>query len=183
MHRTDTEMNYYKLLFHRLTHVLTPVQQFKAVFLCARYEVFAIVILNSAWFYMGECGDAVGWRTVLQTGRLRFRFPDGVIGIFHWHDTFGHIMTLGSTQSLTEISTRNISERGKGGRYVGLTTLPPSCNDCLEIYDLQPPGALRSCSQTALPSLLLRDLVHTDGLSRHNFFCFLSVLPWVEKNI
>jgi len=24
---------------------------------------------------------------------------------------------------------------GKGGRCVGLTTLPPSCADCLEIWD------------------------------------------------
>lgn len=30
------------------THILTPVVQFEAVFLCARYEVFAIVILNSS---------------------------------------------------------------------------------------------------------------------------------------
>jgi len=33
-------------------------------------------------------------------------------------------MALGLTQPLTEISTRNISW-GKGGRCVGLTTLPP----------------------------------------------------------
>jgi hypothetical protein len=33
-------------------------------------------------------------------------------------------MSLGSTQPLTEMSTRNISW-GKDGRCVGLTTLPP----------------------------------------------------------
>jgi len=26
-----------------------------------------------------------------------------------------------------------------------LTTLPPSCADCLEILDPQPPGTLRAC--------------------------------------
>jgi len=31
---------------------------------------------------------------------------------------------------------------GKGGRCVGLTTLPPSCADCLEIWVPQPPGTL-----------------------------------------
>ena len=31
----------------------------------------------------------------------------------------------------------------KGGRYVRLTTLPPSCVDCLEIWAPQPPGTLR----------------------------------------
>jgi hypothetical protein len=35
---------------------------------------------------------------------------------------------------------------GKGGRCVGLTTLPPSCADCLEIWVPQPPGILRACS-------------------------------------
>jgi hypothetical protein len=30
-------------------------------------------------------------------------------------------------------------------RCVGLTTLPPSCADCLEIWEPQPPGTLRVC--------------------------------------
>ena len=34
---------------------------------------------------------------------------------------------------------------GKGGRCVGLTTLPPSCDDCLEILEPQPPGTLWAC--------------------------------------
>ena len=33
---------------------------------------------------------------------------------------------------------------GKGGRCVGLTTLPPSCTDCLEIWEPRPPGNLRT---------------------------------------
>ena len=56
--------------------------------------------------------------------------PDYVIGIFHWHKPFGSTMVLGSTQPLTEISTRM---GGKGSRCVGLTTLPPSCGDCQEM--------------------------------------------------
>jgi hypothetical protein len=35
--------------------------------------------------------------------------PDGVIGIFHWHIPSDRIMALGSTQPLTEMSTRSIS--------------------------------------------------------------------------
>jgi hypothetical protein len=34
---------------------------------------------------------------------------------------------------------------GKGGRCLGLETLPPSCDDCLEIWEPQPPGTLRFC--------------------------------------
>jgi len=32
----------------------------------------------------------------------------------------------------------------KGGRCVGLTTLPPSRADCLEIWEPQSPGILRA---------------------------------------
>jgi hypothetical protein len=35
--------------------------------------------------------------------------PDGVTGIFLWHNPFGRIMALGSTQPLTQMSTRNFS--------------------------------------------------------------------------
>jgi hypothetical protein len=53
-------------------------------------------------------------------------------------------MALGLTQPLTEMSTRNIYLRGKGGRCVGLTTLPPSFAE-FEIWEPQPPGTLRAC--------------------------------------
>ena len=62
--------------------------------------------------------------------------PDGVIGILLWHNPSSRTMALELTQPLTEISTRNISWVGKGGRYVGLTNLPPSCAECLEIWEL-----------------------------------------------
>jgi len=39
---------------------------------------------------------------------------------------------------------------GKGGRCVGVTTLPLSCADCLEIRDPEPPGTLRACNRIAL---------------------------------
>ena len=35
--------------------------------------------------------------------------PDGVIRIFHWHSPSDRTMALGSTQPLTEMSTRSIS--------------------------------------------------------------------------
>ena len=34
---------------------------------------------------------------------------------------------------------------GKGGRRIGLTALAPSCADCLEIWEPEPPGTLRAC--------------------------------------
>ena len=64
--------------------------------------------------------------------------PDGVIGIFHWHNPSGRTVALGSTQPLT-----------------GLTTLPPSYADCLEIWEAQPPGTLWAWNEIALPFALL----------------------------
>ena len=103
------------------------------------------------------------WGTALQTGRSRVRFPMVSLEFCHWHNPSGRTMTLGSTQSLTEMSTRNISLGGKGGWWVGLTTLPPSCADCLGICEPQPPGTLRACP----------------GLYRD---CFpFTFYPWIRK--
>ena len=38
--------------------------------------------------------------------------PNGVFGIFHWHNPSGHTLALGLTRPLTEMSTRNISWGG-----------------------------------------------------------------------
>jgi hypothetical protein len=50
-------------------------------------------------------------------------------------------MAQGSSQLVTEMSIRDISG-GKGGRCVGLTTLPHSLADCLDILEPQPHGTL-----------------------------------------
>jgi len=60
-------------------------------------------------------------------------------------------MTLGSTQPLTEMSTRSISW-GKGGRCVRLTTLPPSCGVVVKsgnLNFLETSGPLQACKRTA----------------------------------
>jgi len=52
------------------------------------------------------------WRSWLRhcatSRKVAGSIPDGVIGIFHWHNPFGRTMALGLTQPLTEMSTRNI---------------------------------------------------------------------------
>ena len=61
-------------------------------------------------------------------------------------------MALESTQPLTEMSTRRISW-GKCGRYVRLTTLPPSCAFVMKSGNfnfLEPSGPLQACNGTAL---------------------------------
>jgi hypothetical protein len=61
-------------------------------------------------------------------------------------------MVLGSTQPLTEMSTRCISW-GKGGRCVRLTTLPPSCAVVMKSGDLnflELSGPLQACNGSAI---------------------------------
>jgi hypothetical protein len=43
----------------------------------------------------------------------------------------------------------------KGGRCVGLTNLPPSCVDCLEIWEPQHPGTLWACPGPVMGLLYL----------------------------
>jgi hypothetical protein len=56
-------------------------------------------------------GPAVAyWLRHYATNRqVASSIPDGVIGIFQWHNPCGRTMALGSTQPLTEMSTRCIS--------------------------------------------------------------------------
>jgi hypothetical protein len=61
---------------------------------------------------------------VLQAGRSPVRVPNEV-DYFNLLNPSNRTMALGSTQPLTEISTRNLPG-GKSGRRVGLTTLPLS---------------------------------------------------------
>jgi len=59
-------------------------------------------------------------------------------------------MVLGSTEPLTEMSTRKISWGGKSSRCIGLTTLPPSW--ALKIWSLnllEPSGPVQACDGTA----------------------------------
>ena len=92
----------------------------------------------------GARGSAVCWGTALQVGRSRVRFPmvpleffiDIILPVALW--PWGWF-------SLEQKWVSGIFPGAKGCRCVGLTTLPPSCTDCLEIWEPQPPGTLRAC--------------------------------------
>jgi hypothetical protein len=61
------------------------------------------------------------------------------------------------------MSTRNISWEHNGGRYLGLTTLPPSYVDEIEIWEPQNPGALRAvqtCKGIVLSLPLPHDFIY-----------------------
>jgi hypothetical protein len=76
----------------------------------------------------------------------------GVMEIFKDRNSTDRTMTLGSTQTLTEMSTRSIFW-GKRGRCVRLTNLPPSCAVVTKsgnLNFLEPSGPLQACNGTAL---------------------------------
>ena len=84
---------------------------------------------------------------------------------------------------------------GKSCRCVRLTSLPPSCADCLEIWETQPTGVFRhvqACNGIALLSRMLSQLSHYSDSnfmlfnSRHNDnkLCYQERLdrPWRPLN-
>ena len=87
---------------------------------------------------LGARGGAVGWGTELSR-KVAGSISDGVIGIFRPHYGPG----VDSASNRNEYQEYFLG--GKGGRCVGLTTLPPLCADCLEIWQPHPPGTLRAC--------------------------------------
>ena len=68
---------------------------------------------------------------------------------------------------------------GKGGRCVGLTTLPPSCADCLEIWGggPQPPRTHRACSRPVMGLLCL--LPFTESRYFCVFTAFLRLISYI----
>jgi hypothetical protein len=105
---------------------------------CHHISLISILLLSSYlrwgihWHnWLRHC--AISWKV---SGSI----PLYVIGVCHWHNPSGCTMALGSTQPLAVIFPG-----WKGSRRIGLMTLPPSCADCLEILEPQPPGALRTC--------------------------------------
>ena len=73
---------------------------------------------NSNIYYVLHMGHAVAQLVQALRRKVAGSIPDGVIGIFYWHNPSGRTMALGMTQPLTEMSTRNISWRVKAaGAY------------------------------------------------------------------
>jgi hypothetical protein len=62
----------------------------------------------------------------------------------------GRTMVLGSTQFRTDPSTR-----GKGGQCIGLSTLPPSCVNCLEVLGASTSWILKDLSSPVMGQLCL----------------------------
>ena len=102
------------------------------------------------------------WRSWLRdwatSRKVAVSIPDCVIGIFHWHNPSGSTMTLGSTQVLTGMSTRNISW-GKGCRWVWLKTLHHYVPSVLKYWNLSLLGTSGSVQASKAIALLFTFLL------------------------
>jgi len=99
----------------------------------ATVAISAVSTFSYSLHCMGHCGVSQ---------EVAGSIPDSVTGICHWHNPSGRTVALGSTQPLTEKSTKNISWRVKAVGRLRLTTLPPSLTNCHEIWEPAAPGSL-----------------------------------------
>jgi hypothetical protein len=76
---------------------------------------------------VGARGSVVGSGTTLQAARkVAGSIPDKVIAFFNWPNPVSRTLALGSTQPVTEMSTRNLP-RGKGRPARGAENLTAIC--------------------------------------------------------
>ena len=69
--------------------------------------------------HFGARGGAGGWGTALQVAGS---IPDGVIGIFHWHNPSGSTVAPGLDLASNRNEYQEYFLGGKGGRCLWLTT-------------------------------------------------------------
>jgi hypothetical protein len=100
---------------------------------------YVLSVLNVVNAYYFEClikkagvsGDAVGWGIVPQDGRLWARFLVGSLEIFQVTYSFcPHSVALGSTQLLTEMSTKEFSWGWSVTGTQSWQLCHPSCAKC-----------------------------------------------------
>ena len=72
--------------------------------------IIIIIIICNVRYTVAHCATS---------RKVAISIPDGAILIFHWHNPSGRTMSLGLTQPLKEMSTRNISQWGEGVKATG----------------------------------------------------------------
>jgi len=90
---------------------------------------------------------------------ITFFLPDGVTGIFHWHNPSSCTMTLGLTQPLTEMSTRNISWEVKAASAQGWQHYVVTVLKFGSLNLPEPSGPVQTCTGIALPSYYIFSII------------------------
>ena len=129
-------------------------------FLVVSLEFFTNKILPSALWLWGRLSLASrdkqlrSWLRHWATSRkVSGSISGGVIGIFHWQNPSVRPVTVWSTQPLTEMSTRNISEGLKVPGEYGWQSYHLNVLIVLKSGDLnllEPSGPIQACTKLAL---------------------------------
>ena len=98
--------------------------------------------------------------------------PDRVIGIFQSTSHYGP----GVDSAFNRDECQEYFLGGKGGWCVGLTTSPPSCADCLEIWESLPPGILWASPSLQWDCFFLLYLLMAKSVSVVNCTFYRSVI-------
>jgi len=93
--------------------------------------------------------------------------PHGFIGMFHWNPHY--IPGVDSASKRNEYQKYFLGF--KGGRWIGLTTLPLSYTDHVEIWKLQHPGSLKDLSRPLQRLLLPLPFYQMRQNYYRTFFC------------
>jgi hypothetical protein len=93
------------------------------------------------------------WLSCCATNRkVAGSMPDGVTGIFHWYIILPLALWDWVRPIMWQKWVPGVFPRGKGGRCVRLTTLPPSCAVVMKSWNLnflETSGQLQACNGTA----------------------------------
>jgi len=105
---------------------------------------FKLLLLLLLLLLLGARGGLVV-KALSYNRQVAGSIPDGVIGIFQWHNPSGRTMALGSTQPLTEMNTSCISW-GKGGWQPYQNPVPLSWKSG-KLNFLETSGPLQACNE------------------------------------
>jgi hypothetical protein len=105
-------------------------------------------LLTVQYIKLSHCGGTQ-WRSWLRHCAASWNvwgcsIPDGVTGFVFFDTMLPAALWPGVDSACNRSEYQEYFLRGEGGRCVRLTTLPPSCSNCLEIWEPQP-GTLRAC--------------------------------------
>jgi hypothetical protein len=130
-----------------------------------------LVPFNVIW------GGGTRWRSCLRqcaaSRKVAVLIPDGVTGIFHWHNPFGRTMVPGSTQPLTEMCTRAISFIYIYQLYVLIVLKSGS------LTRLEPSGPAQACNGIALPLLCHRGKKSRVSMLRKSLSPPVTISPYI----